>query len=101
MVFDKVPYHEMKELIDNMPDNTTIIDVREPQEVQQSGVIGPSVNIPLSELKDALKKMKDKAFQKKYGINKPGVDDQLIFYCLTESRATRGADIVHSLGYKK
>nr|CAI5843219.1 unnamed protein product [Callosobruchus analis] len=119
MVYDKITYHEMKQLIDNMPAKTTIIDVRENQEVRQTGVIGPSVNIPckfyfnrlqklinvffddVSELKHALKKMNDKAFQKKYGIRKPEANEEVIVYCLTESRAARGADIGHSVGYKK
>ncbi|VEN54193.1 unnamed protein product [Callosobruchus maculatus] len=100
MVFDRITYHEMKQLIDKMPANTTIIDVREHQEVRQTGVIGSSVNIPLSELKNALKKMNDKAFHKKYGVEKPAVTDHIIFYCLKEDRAERGADIVQSFGYK-
>ncbi|CAH1981689.1 unnamed protein product [Acanthoscelides obtectus] len=101
MVFGRITCDELKEMLDNMPPNTTIIDVRETSEVEHTGVIGPSLNIPLSDLKNAMKKTREKIFRKKFGREKPDQKHLIIFYCLGETRAERGADMFHSWGYKK
>ncbi|XP_075971411.1 rhodanese domain-containing protein CG4456-like isoform X2 [Anticarsia gemmatalis] len=75
-----------------------IIDVRDPDEINTTGKIPSSINIPLGNVNTGLS-MSDDEFRKHYKQNKPSADDELIFYCRSGRRATEALDQALKLGY--
>ncbi|XP_065276094.1 junctional adhesion molecule A-like [Emys orbicularis] len=93
-----ISHKDMKALVDSR--NARIIDVRLPEEVA-NGHIANSVNIPVTEVEEALK-MDPEMFKMKYGMDKPRMDDEnLIFYCQRGRRAAQATKIAITLGYAK
>ncbi|KAM7360198.1 rhodanese domain-containing protein CG4456-like [Cochliomyia hominivorax] len=93
-----VYYEEIKDL-PNHPEKL-LIDVRTPEEIEEFGKIPTSINIPLAYVEHALSdKVKDEAFQQKYGRYKPAKDTYLIFSCRSGKRAQQAAEIAVKLGY--
>ncbi|XP_066954464.1 rhodanese domain-containing protein CG4456-like isoform X1 [Macrobrachium rosenbergii] len=78
-------------------DDFTIIDVRNPGEIEHEGHIPGAHNVPLPELDDALK-MSDDDFNSKYGFDKPKDGDSLVVHCQKGSRARRAGDKMANAG---
>jgi len=76
-----------------------LIDVREPDEVLQ-GMIPSAVNLPLSDLSGALN-MDGEKFKEKYGFQKPGFDQEIVFYCRSGKRSSTASDVARRNGYKR
>lgn len=116
-----VDYAYIKDL-PNHPDKT-LIDVREPNELKETGIIPTSVNIPrkwesagLSNIQyfknqyssssavgtvpDALN-LTDESFKGKYGRDKPTQTSEIIFSCKLGMRAGKAAVAAAGLGYGK
>ncbi|KAG5683251.1 hypothetical protein PVAND_012543 [Polypedilum vanderplanki] len=91
-------YEEIKDL-PNHPEKL-LIDVREPHELESTGKIPTSINIPLSKVKDALSNLDENDFKNTYGRTKPTKEDEIIFSCLLGGRAQKGAEAAVDLGYK-
>ena len=67
-------------------DKVFLLDVREPNELTESGAIDGYVNIPLGQLESRLKEVpKDKL---------------IITYCMRGNRAGRAAEILEKAGYE-
>ncbi|XP_011556032.3 rhodanese domain-containing protein CG4456 isoform X1 [Plutella xylostella] len=81
----------------NKPEKV-IIDVRNPDEVNSTGKIPSSINIPLGSVQDVLS-MSDEQFRQNYQRNKPACDDELIFYCRSGKRSTEALDKALKLGF--
>jgi len=77
--------------------NYILIDVREPTELQKTGQIPTSINIPLGQLETTLQ-LNEKDFQKKYGM-RLGQNDQLIFSCLAGVRSENACNIAKNQGF--
>lgn len=81
-------------------ENVRLVDVRNAWELVQVGKIGPSINIPLSDVESAFK-LNGTEFKSTYGIEKPALDDcNLVFHCKSGRRSLKAAEIVQNLGYK-
>ncbi|XP_055322401.1 rhodanese domain-containing protein CG4456-like isoform X2 [Sitodiplosis mosellana] len=91
-----VSYEEVKDL-PNHPEKT-LIDVREPNELQETGIIPTSVNIPLGEVNTALS-LSDGQFKTKYNRSKPKLTDEVIFHCRIGMRSENAAIAANKLGY--
>ena len=78
----------------------TLIDVREPAEIQETGKLPGSTHIPLGDVPSALS-MDEEAFSKKYGIQKPGPDDPLVFSCRSGKRSVAALEKALALGFSK
>ncbi|CAB3236705.1 unnamed protein product [Arctia plantaginis] len=76
-----------------------LIDVRNPDEVDTTGMIPTSINIPLPHVKDALVSMSNEDFRKTYKRDKPSEDDEIIFYCRSGKRSQEALDQALKLGY--
>ncbi|VEN36216.1 unnamed protein product [Callosobruchus maculatus] len=96
-----VSFGELRKLGNKPSKDVYIIDVREPTELQETGVIPSSINIPLGELESALKDLNDGQFRDKFGRDKPGKQDLIIFSCLKGGRSTKAQEISQKLGYQK
>ncbi|RZC36398.1 Rhodanese domain containing protein [Asbolus verrucosus] len=79
--------------------NVLLIDVREAQELQETGMIPGSINISLKKIEDVLKNMSVKDFQEQYGRNKPNANFPIIFSCKAGIRSKQAQDIAIKLGY--
>ncbi|CAO1305562.1 unnamed protein product [Diamesa hyperborea] len=90
-------YDEVKDL-PNHPEKL-LIDVREPQEIVDTGIIPTSVNIPLSTVEDSLK-LSAADFKSKFQREKPSPDTEVIFHCKMGGRAGKAADTAAQLGFK-
>ncbi|XP_055385787.1 rhodanese domain-containing protein CG4456-like isoform X3 [Condylostylus longicornis] len=91
-------YDEIKSLPDH-PEKL-LIDVREPEELKETGKIPTSINIPLAEVQDALSVLDVKTFKDLYGIEKPSKEKNIIFYCMIGKRSHKASEIALKLGYK-
>eukprot|EP01119_Soliformovum_irregulare_P019209 TRINITY_DN6033_c0_g1_i1.p1 TRINITY_DN6033_c0_g1~~TRINITY_DN6033_c0_g1_i1.p1 ORF type:complete len:206 (-),score=24.69 TRINITY_DN6033_c0_g1_i1:10-627(-) len=76
----------------------TLIDVREPSEIEQTGRIDTAHNIPLGQIGEAFKLDED-TFSKKYGFSKPKQDQDLIFSCRSGVRSQNACDIAEANRY--
>lgn len=113
-------YDEIKDL-PNHPEKL-LIDVREPHELENTGQIPTSINIPrkclILSIKLSLKnfnkflqvgqvrrsfsdELSDREFEILYRIKKPKLEDYLLFTCRTGRRSAQAAAQVIELGYKK
>lgn len=72
-------YEEIKKVPGNS--KVLLIDVREPQELVDTGIVPASINIPLGKVKDYLSNLSDEEFKKLYQRSKPTSDMELIFMC--------------------
>ncbi|KAK4881145.1 hypothetical protein RN001_004464 [Aquatica leii] len=91
-------YKEVKSIKDTKC--ALLVDVREPKELQETGVLPYSVNIPLGQLEHALNKLSNDEFKRLYGRLKPTLDYPLVFSCKSGSRSQKAAEIAQKLGYR-
>ncbi|KAH8318891.1 hypothetical protein KR074_010221 [Drosophila pseudoananassae] len=77
-----------------------LIDVREPNELIETGQIPSSINIPLGVVSQDLS-ASDSAFKSKYGREKPKADTEIIFHCKIGKRSLKAAEAATALGFKK
>ncbi|KAK7792880.1 hypothetical protein R5R35_000432 [Gryllus longicercus] len=77
-----------------------LIDVRQPHELQETGVLPTSINIPLNNLKTALESLSSEEFQKKYGIPLPDKNAPLVFTCRSGNRSMKALLTALELGFK-
>ncbi|KAH8382238.1 hypothetical protein KR009_002535 [Drosophila setifemur] len=76
-----------------------LIDVREPDELKETGQIPASINIPLGVVSQELA-ASDKLFKSKYGREKPKPDTEIIFHCKIGRRSLKAAEAAAALGFK-
>ncbi|EDW81203.1 uncharacterized protein Dwil_GK11151 [Drosophila willistoni] len=76
-----------------------LIDVREPDELKETGQIPTSVNIPLGRVSQELS-TSNEAFKSKYGRDKPQPNTEIIFHCKIGKRSLKAAETAASLGFK-
>ncbi|XP_056422153.1 thiosulfate sulfurtransferase/rhodanese-like domain-containing protein 3 isoform X1 [Hyla sarda] len=93
-----VNYEELKDLLKK--DGVVLVDVREPWEIKEYGIIKGSIHIPLGDLVSALQ-MTPKHFEEKYKMKLPEKSNTLVFSCLAGIRSGRALDEATSLGYNK
>ncbi|XP_068156922.1 rhodanese domain-containing protein CG4456 [Drosophila tropicalis] len=92
-----VDYAVVKEL-PNEPQKL-LIDVREPDELKETGQIPSSVNIPLGIVSQELS-TSNEAFKSKYGRDKPQPNTEIIFHCKIGKRSLKAAETAAALGFK-
>lgn len=105
-VSSKVDYQEVCDAVASRQsgsDNVLLIDVRSPSEVQETGMIPTAVNIPVSDVQQALgDTTSPQAFSDKYRVPKPDlVHTMLIFYCAHGVRGVMGRRAAASIGYRQ
>lgn len=76
-----------------------LIDVREPEELKETGQIPSSINIPLGIVSQELA-VSDQIFKSKYGRDKPEPDTEIIFHCKIGKRSLKAAEAAAALGFK-
>jgi len=74
-----------------------VVDVREPEELVETGIIPSAVNVPLSEVNRAFA-LSPEAFLTSYGVPKPA-PEETAFSCKTGVRATEAWELTRKFGY--
>uniref|UniRef100_A0A674N4B5 Sulfurtransferase n=1 Tax=Takifugu rubripes TaxID=31033 RepID=A0A674N4B5_TAKRU len=92
-----VTYEQLKVLLAGQ--KSTVIDVREPWELREYGIIPGSINVPLGQVNTALQ-LGPEDFREKYGGEMPQQADKIVFSCLAGIRSKKALDQATSLGYK-
>ncbi|GJQ81678.1 putative heat shock protein [Trypoxylus dichotomus] len=94
---NSIGWSEVNELKDDK--NVLLVDVREPKELQETGIIPCAINIPLGTLENAFKDLTPEEFQAKYQREKPKTDTPLVFSCRSGNRSAKALNIAVGLGY--
>ena len=95
-------FSDVSDLISKpLPADVTLIDVREPSELQSLGTIPQSINLPYKTHPDALSYTENVWKDTFPGVEKPPKENELVFYCAAGVRAKYAADKAAEQGYEK
>jgi len=75
-----------------------LIDVREPAELQTTGRIPGAVNLPLTTSPDFMF-LSATEFENRFGVARPGPEDEVIFYCKAGVRCHAAARLAGQAGF--
>ncbi|EXJ54111.1 hypothetical protein A1O7_09448 [Cladophialophora yegresii CBS 114405] len=78
--------------------NRILIDVREPNELQATGKIPNSKNLPITSAADGFF-LPAEEFEERFGFEKPGKEDEVIFYCKAGVRSRAAARLAGQAGF--
>lgn len=79
-----------------------IIDVRNPDEVSQTGKFNEVVqNLPLPSISEGAFTMSGDAFKNKFGFEKPDLDETIVLHCKGGIRSAKAVKIAQTAGYTK
>ncbi|XP_027212896.2 rhodanese domain-containing protein CG4456 isoform X1 [Penaeus vannamei] len=92
-----INFAELKKELDN--DGVTLIDVRLPKELYESGMIPKSKNILLQTLGVSIL-LPEEDFTDKFGFEKPDIDEPIVVMCLGGIRARTAQLAMIGAGYK-
>ena len=91
-------FTDMQSLSSSPSTSRIIIDVREPNELQATGKIPGSQNLPITSAADGFFLPPDE-FEDRFGFEKPGKDDEVIFYCKAGVRSRAAARLASQAGF--
>ncbi|KAK7981603.1 hypothetical protein PG996_009293 [Apiospora saccharicola] len=92
------------EEVQNLPSNVTLIDVREPGEIRQTGRIPGALNIPITTSPDSFH-ISEEEFEDRFGFARPNPNEneeqEVVLYCKAGVRSRAAAGIAREAGWKK
>ncbi|KAI0549738.1 Rhodanese-like domain-containing protein [Xylaria curta] len=91
-------FEEIQSLSTQDPPKPTLIDVREPSELQSTGKIPGAVNIPITTSPDSFH-ISASEFEERYGYDRPEKDAEVVFYCKAGVRSRAAAGIAREAGW--
>ncbi|KAL1465172.1 hypothetical protein WDU94_004762 [Cyamophila willieti] len=97
---NNIPQIQLDDFEKHLKNKTCVIDVREPGELQETGIIPNSVNIPLGEVRDAFE-LSPEQFERKYKCSKPSPDQTVVFTCRSGKRSHVACELLHKQGYER
>ena len=86
----------VKEHIEN---NGLLIDVRDFDECNETGLIPTAEVIPLSQIEESFL-LSEEEFEEEYDFSKPTKAESIILYCVSGARSNAAASILTKMGYK-
>ncbi|KAL2259706.1 hypothetical protein VTK26DRAFT_6519 [Humicola hyalothermophila] len=78
--------------------SVTIVDVREPHELQESGKIPGAINIPITSAPDSFFISEDE-FEDRFGHPRPAPDAEVVFYCRAGVRSRAASELARQAGW--
>ncbi|KAI0132768.1 Rhodanese domain protein [Xylariales sp. AK1849] len=87
------------EEVSGLSADTTLIDVREPSELSSTGKIPGALNIPITTSPDSFH-ITAEEFEDRFGFERPGPEDEVVFYCKAGVRSRAAAGIAREAGWK-
>lgn len=94
-----VNYEEILEA--QKDDNVLIVDVRERDEIKETGKLPGSVHIPMNDVKNMFLNLSEENFEQLYGRRKPTKDTKIIFSCRSGRRSAQVQETMKKLGYTR
>lgn len=91
---------QVKGFLEKPDPNRILIDTREPAELQTTGTIPGSINIPVTSQPDAFY-ISEQEFEDRFGFERPGQDKELVFYCKAGVRSRAAAELARLAGWKE
>ncbi|XP_015516573.1 rhodanese domain-containing protein CG4456 [Neodiprion lecontei] len=82
-------------------DKILIVDVREDEEIKETGKLPGSIHIPMGEAVNAITNLPEKEFFDRYQKPKPTKDTKLIFSCRSGKRSATVQEEMLKQGYEK
>ncbi|XP_047216740.1 thiosulfate sulfurtransferase/rhodanese-like domain-containing protein 3 [Girardinichthys multiradiatus] len=92
-----VSYERLKQLLSY--GKAVVVDVREPWELREYGLVPGSVNVPLGQVNTALQ-LDPEEFREKYDGVMPTRTDKIVFLCLAGIRSKTALNTAVALGYR-
>jgi len=92
-------YDSVSALSSNPTPSTILIDTREPAELQTTGTIPNSVNIPITSQPDSFF-ITPEEFEDRFGFERPAKDTEVVFYCKAGVRSRAAAELAKQAGWK-
>lgn len=92
-------FEAIQKLISSSPPSVTIIDSREPGELQQTGHIPGAINIPITSSPDSFH-ISEEEFEDRFGYPRPAKDAQVVFYCKAGVRSRAAAGLAKDAGWE-
>ncbi|PMD23193.1 Rhodanese-like protein [Hyaloscypha hepaticicola] len=77
-----------------------LIDTREPSELQATGTIPGSINIPITTKPDSFF-ISAEEFEDRMGFERPGKEKEVVFYCKAGVRSRAAAELARQAGWEK
>ncbi|PQE21394.1 rhodanese-like domain-containing protein [Rutstroemia sp. NJR-2017a BBW] len=96
----KYTFEQIQDIASSPDPHTHIIDVRTPQEIEQTGRIPTALHICITTAADAWF-ISEEEFEERYGFERPKKDDEVIFYCKSGVRSRGAAEVVRNAGWRK
>ncbi|CCK71354.1 thiosulfate sulfurtransferase RDL2 KNAG_0G02970 [Huiozyma naganishii CBS 8797] len=91
-------FEDVRRLVQQPAPGRLLVDVREPEEVQENALPG-AVNIPLKSSPGALG-LSAEEFRDVFHFDKPPLDSELVFLCARGVRAQTAEELARSYGYE-
>ncbi|XP_067217067.1 rhodanese domain-containing protein CG4456-like isoform X2 [Linepithema humile] len=82
-------------------DNILIVDVREQNEINETGKLPGSIHIPMGDVENIFLNLSEENFEQRYGRRKPTKDSKIIFSCRSGRRSAMVQEAIQKLGYAK
>ena len=84
----------------SLPTKTILIDTREPSELQNTGTIPGSINIPITSAPDSFF-ISEEEFEDRFGFQRPGKEEEVVFFCKAGVRSRAAAELAMRAGWEK
>jgi rhodanese-related sulfurtransferase len=91
---------KVKALVEKPDPNRILIDTREPAELQATGTIPGALNIPITSQPDSFF-ITAEEFEDRFGFDRPGKDQEVVFYCKAGVRSRAAAELAKQAGWGK
>jgi rhodanese-related sulfurtransferase len=86
--------------LSNPSPDTILVDTREPNELQATGTIPGSLNIPITSKPDSFF-ISAEEFEDRMGFERPGKEKEVVFYCRAGVRSRAAAELARQAGWEK
>ncbi|KZC13850.1 PREDICTED: thiosulfate sulfurtransferase/rhodanese-like domain-containing protein 3 [Dufourea novaeangliae] len=91
-----------KDILEAQKDNNVlIIDVREQNEINETGKLPGSIHIPMGNVSNVLSSLSPKDFRNTFDKEKPSKDTKIILSCRSGKRSAMVQEEIQKLGYQK
>ncbi|KAK0102882.1 hypothetical protein ONS95_000922 [Cadophora gregata] len=91
-------FEDVKSFIEKPNTNRILIDSREPGELQATGTIPGSINIPITSKPDSFF-ITAEEFEDRFGFERPSKEQEVIFYCKSGVRSRAAAALARQAGW--
>ncbi|KAH7314043.1 Rhodanese-like domain-containing protein [Rhexocercosporidium sp. MPI-PUGE-AT-0058] len=91
-------FEDVKAFVEKPDPDRILIDSREPGELQATGTIPGSLNIPITTKPDSFF-ITAEEFEDRFGFERPGKDQEVVFYCKSGVRSRAAAALARQAGW--